>query len=159
MMKEIQDLSTFLEEQYRKLSWLKKVYYFFLRRTRDFHAARQKFECFFIRGKKGYSYLDTWSFDAYLCKVIPGGIQTLIDNLHGAPVDLMDEGDNDPLSKWRETLEKIRDGFLAGQKIIDMDFWVIGDDAETNMKMENRLRAEFEEGMDLFKKYFFHLWD
>jgi len=153
MTKAIQDINTFLEELDRMTPWWKKIYYWFYRKTRDIRFfIFDEVPCYFHRAKKGYSYIDTWSFDAYLCRVIAGGVGDLKNRHFGRPADLSAE-------EWDEILGKIIDGFLAGQKIIDMDFWVVGDDAGTNMKMENRLRVEFEEGVDLFKKYFFHLWD
>lgn len=155
-MKETQDTSIFCETY--KIPWWKNVYYFFYRTVHRVFDVKRDLKCFFVRGKKGYSYMDAWSFDSYLCRVIPGGIQQLIDNLHGAPNDLFDEKADDPTWKWQEILEKIRDGFIAGKALIDMDYWNNLDMEATELR-QKELYAEFEDGMGLFKEYFFHLWD
>ena len=103
--------------------------------------------------------MDTWSFDSYLCDVISGGVRFLNENLHGAPTDLFDEEAENPTWRWEETLDKIAEGFDAGKSLIDDDYIVENDSLEDRIKRVEELQIKFDEGMELFKKYFFHLWD
>jgi len=140
--------------------WYKKIYYWFYR---VFNSAvyflRLRLPCFFRRGKNGYSYIDVWSFDSYLCDVIIGGVKLLKENLHGAPHELFDDNAENQTWKWEAVLDKIIEGFEAGRALIDMDYIHLGDTKETWMPKQEKLTAKFNEGMDLFKQYFFNLWD
>lgn len=149
-----------LKEMFGKTPWYLKIYYWLWRQvsnTRFFLSVR--LPCFFIRGKNGYSYMDVWSIDHYLCSFMPNAIQDLIDSLHGAPPDLFDDDAENQTWKWEEVLGKIRDGFLAGRSLIDTDYIEIDDSREVWLPKQEKLQAKFDEGMDLFKKYFFNLWD
>lgn len=133
--------------------WWKKVYYWFYRKTSDlrFFVFRE-FPCYFHRAKKGYSYIDTWSFDAYLCGVITGGLKELKNRHIGYPASLSKE-------EWDEILGKIIDGFIAGKALIDMDYMEDSCRREDWEPKEEAFKEKFEEGMNLFREYFFHLWD
>ena len=54
---------------------------------------------------------------------------------------------------WKETLEEIREGFRAGRKLISDDAYGMHAD---ELK---ELQKKFDNGMNLFKKHFFDLWD
>jgi hypothetical protein len=142
------------------LPWWKKIYYWFYRNASDLQFSLfKRLPCFFERGKKGYSSIDTWSFDAYLCGVISGGVKHLRDNLHGAPYQLFDNHAENPTWRWEKILDTIIEGFDAGKALINNDFIEIGDTLEEWEPKEKELRRKFNRGMRLFKKYFFHLWD
>jgi len=160
MTKETQDIGTFFEELDRETPWYESVYYWFYRFISDLRFFfRRRLPCFFHRGKKGYSYIDTWSFDAYLCDVIIGGVRLLKDNLHGAPPDLFDDDAENPTWKWEERLDKIIEGFEAGKSLIDCDYMEGCYEREEWEPKQKVLDDKFNEGMKLFKEHFFSLWD
>jgi len=136
--------------------WYLKIYYWFYRNTSGLRfKLLHELPCFFRRGKKGYSYIDTWSFDSYLCDVIAGGVELLKTNVHGAPPDLFDSTAKNQTWKWEEILTKISCGFKAGKALVNMDYR----DRSDWESREKELEAQFNEGMDLFRQYFFNLWD
>lgn len=156
MTKEIPDLSTFLEEMDKDMKIWERIYYFFVRNWDRADRRLRNIKFFWQRGKKGYSDLDVWGFDAYLCKVMVGGLTKLIDNLHGHPYEFGDTHPDDPLAAWSAVLKEMREGFEAAHKIIDPHS--VDDDYEV-MANYKELEDKFNRGMDLFKKYFFDLWD
>ena len=135
--------------------------------------------CFIQRGKQGYCYRDIWSIDCYLVEIIPPMIKRLKETTYGFPADLTEE-------KWIEILDKIILGFEAGKKIVDDANWVMNEGSDmifvaseehpnlksiefTNPWTEDQIkhfreldaqdRKNFDEGIELFHKYFFSLWD
>lgn len=158
--------------------WQRRIYgptYRFIARLRprriadNLHWKRQRVE-------RGWSDRDAWSLDSHLCRVITGGVRSIRDNSHGYPSDLTPEA-------WTETLNKIAYGFQCGLALINMDYVEVAGktmiDRETGRIHFNvgaseeevatarereeaerlRLQAAFDEGFDLFRKYFFDLWD
>lgn len=159
-MKKIRDISTFLEKLDRETPWYMSVYYWFYRLINDLRFFfMRRLPCFFHRGKKGYSYIDTWSFDSYLCDVIAGGVKLLKANLHGSPPELFDDDAKNQIWRWEEVLDKITEGFEAGRSIINTDYMELGDTREEWESKYKELEVKYNEGMDLFKEYFFNLWD
>lgn len=148
-MKSFKDI---FDEDY-KMPIYERVYYFFLRTWDSLVYKIKGIKWFFQRGKKGYSDYDVWGFDSYLCKVIIGGLEQLKNNHCGCPSDLFDaDKDDNECWKWVEVLDKIINGFKAAERIIDYDYDIAAGEYDG-------LKKEFDEGMELFKKYFFGLWD
>lgn len=160
MMKEIQDISTFLEDLDRMTPWYMKIYYWFYRNTRDvrFFFTRT-LPCFFHRGRKGYSYMDAWSVDYYLCDVIPGLLRLLKANLHGAPGDIYDDEAENPMWKWEEMLDEMIEGFEAAKSILEHEYMRDSYEREEWEPKLKELQDKYDRGMDLFKEHFFQLWD
>jgi hypothetical protein len=112
----------------------------------------RKIKWAFQRAIRGYSNKDVWSIDCFLCDIMPKMLRQLAKNLNGCPTNLYDKkNEDDECHKWVKILEKMAEGFEAGQKINDMDF--------DNEQERKKLEKKFDKGMDLFKKYFFSLWD
>ena len=109
---------------------------------------RLKIITFFQRGKKGWSYPDTWDFDDYLTDVIIGGLTHLRKYTHGHPVI---KGVNNN-KQWKSILQKIINGFKAYKKMCN---WCIRHKEKTYKK----LNKKFKEGMKLFIKYYGTFWD
>ena len=109
---------------------------------------RLKMITFIQRGKKGWSYPDTWSFDCYLTDIIIGGLKHLRKYAHGYPV-MKNINSN---RQWKGILQKIINGFEAYKKISN---WSIYYKKSTYKK----LNKKFKEGMKLFVKYYGALWD
>lgn len=128
---------------------------------------------FIQRGRRGWSSRDTWSFCYYLADVISEGLKHLKKYNHGHPGDITEEGWNkvlDHIIKTFETVKYIDDGiyyYIPSEEFTEEKFqnnkeicathnqrW---DGNDKVMTLEESI--EFEKGFDLFKKYFFSLWD
>jgi hypothetical protein len=132
--------------------------------------------CFTQRGKQGYCYRDIWSIDYYLMEIIPPMIKELKRTTHGVPVGLTGE-------EWGCMLDKIVLGFEAGKRLADSENWVMNEgmsididehgacnelkirkpwsteQIKTFKELDEKDNKAFDEGMELFHKYFFNLWD
>jgi len=131
---------------------------------------------FFQRGKRGWSSQDTWSFDLYLAKVVSEGLAHLKKHQCGYPCELTE-------GQWIDILNKIINTFETAKRIGENDTFYISSKEFTTERYEeyckiadnlNKIKDEednyirvldlkqskrYEEGFDLFKKYFFSLWD
>lgn len=96
------------------------------------------------RGRHGYSDGDLWSFDAYLCKVLPRALIALRDRTHGHP-----DGPNgfETFEDWQGALTEMAEGFVAGSRYLDV------------LDQQDGDYQKFRDGMELFSTYFFALWD
>lgn len=97
------------------------------------------------RARRGWSHADTWDFHSFHSRLMVEAIEHMRVVAHGHPGDLTQE-------QWDGILAEIRDGFRAA---IRLDDCLEDHDDEEDKK----LRAEFEHGMDLFKLWYFALWD
>jgi len=95
------------------------------------------------RAYRGWDDTVVWSIDYYLAQYMPIWLRKLKEDKKGIPIGLTEE-------EWSVILYKITTGFEVAYKIIEMDY--DGHGQEIAYK-------KFEEGMDLFKEYFFSLWD
>lgn len=154
------DVEKIIEEYRKNTPRHTRLYYWFYRHVSDLRFfITRKLPCFFHRGRKGYSYIDTWSFDAYLCDVIVGGLKILKKNAHGCPPEFFDQDAENQLWKWEEVLERMIQGFMAGKAIVDSDYIDDAPDREERERRYDELEKIFNDGMDLFKEHFFSLWD
>lgn len=116
----------------------------------------REIKAFFQRGKRGYADCDVWNFDGYLCDVIIGGLKQLRKYKSGIPTELYDKYKPDEKAahqEWNRRLDQMIEGFIAGRKIIDLNYnW-------KNPKTGALLRLKYNRGMELFKEHFFNLWD
>ena len=141
---------------------LEQTYYsirrFFIRII-DFF--RYDIKYFIQRGKRGYADRDAWNFDYYLAKVISGGIDKLIKEVHGHPCDLKN------IRQWKTILRKISKTFKTATKINNDELYYITDyKINTEYKNSKKFKVmtlkqnrEYEEGWELFQQYFQGLWD
>lgn len=117
------------------------------------------------RGRRGYTTSDTWSLDSYLCSWMPEAIAKLRDGSYGHPATLCTHDDPDcsegydAAHRWDEILTKIERGFTAAREINDLDYYDPKATWDENRAREEALVAEFNESMDLFKEWFFALWN
>jgi len=121
---------------------------------------------FIQKGKRGFSDRDLWSFDDYLCEIIPPALRQLAKRSYGCPGDLWDKKRvNDECYKWKEILEEMAQGFEAAQQIIDVKYFknVKQKDGyythEIDRKKQKLLTEKYDKGMKLFVEYFLSLWD
>ncbi len=135
----------------------------------------RKLKWFIQRGKRGWADEDTWEFNLYLAKVISGGVKKLKKDTHGFPSCVSAERD------WDKILDKIiktfEDAILVNDDkllYLPTDEWneelyakFVQQAVNTNKMwhcMDTRVMTlqesrDFEEGFELFRKYYFNLWD
>ena len=153
------------------------IYYFFYdiyRRIYNFiDSIPLNVKTFIQRGKRGWANSDTWDFAHYLSKVIFEGLSNLKKYQHGNPADLTE-------GQWIDILNKIIYTFRVAKDIASGDViymptkewserkykkWTkglkdINKKYGDNMRVLTKTQAEeFEEGFQLFQKYFFCFWD
>lgn len=123
---------------------------------------------YFQRGKRGWANHDTWGLDITLAKIIADSVKYLRKNTYGYPTNLTKQ-------KWNSILKRITWTFMIAQKVSNREVYLT-----KNRKQYLRLRKiirsdsdlyngvvifthqktkKFYKGFDLFKKYFFNLWD
>ena len=127
--------------------WYKKIFYGVKRILTD---TRFKIRMFLQRLFRGYADCEVWSFYDYLSKYAIPRLKKLQKIRHGYPASLQDDNysEDDHYSKiadqrWHDILSKI---ILAFELIANED----KDEADD---------ARVKEGLDLFREYFFALWD
>jgi len=115
---------------------------------------------------RGWDDTAVWDVNSYLNKLIPQLIKRLKEVGHGYPMEMyegmtpIDEGgweyskEDDKLAvqKWDDILQDIIDGFEAAKEIDEKNLW--NKDPEYT-----ELNDKFEKGFNLFRKYYFNLWD
>ena len=113
------------------------------------------------RAKYGWNDEDVWDFDNYLAKIIIGGLTRLKKDCHSCPNEFFHENEEDECKKWKDVLDLIILGFEAHLKITNMEYfkkYAYGKFYKDEEELK-RLENQFDEGMNLFKKYFKHLWN
>jgi len=123
---------------------------------------------FFVRGWQGWTDLDTWSLDAYISKILAGGLRHLAENKHGCPSDFYElhgEAGHELWAQW--LLEKAgwfkwyaddSDGTLGDTNWIDSD--LSEEERIRRIKAHQTKMTQFNNVvLPDFVKYFAHLWD
>lgn len=122
---------------------------------------------------RGYDDQITWGIDHWLVDYLPEIIRKMKNNLHGHPGNPFGKQTGLPKNEkeWKDILEKIAIGFESGGKICDRDYMVRSKEKyidgafkgenkyKVGKKRYNQLVKEFDEGMKLFHRHFFDLWD
>ena len=112
---------------------------------------------------RGWDDRVVWSIDFYLARNLPNWLSVLKDNKIGTPVILFtnDDYDNDDYTilddrcelrhrEWQDILGQMIDGFNA---YIEMD------EVQYDSPEYTIAQNKFENGFNLFRKYFSNLWD
>ena len=100
---------------------------------------------------RGYSDRDLWSLDWCLSKTLSSALRKLRDICYGYPTSPDGKYGFNNATGWNKTLTKMAKGFDAAMKISELKY--------KNPKGHKKLMKEFNDGMELFKKYYFSLWD
>ena len=101
------------------------------------------------RAKRGWSDYDAWGIDWYLCEILPPMLERLKSS-HVIPMEMTEED-------WNQKLDIMRIGFVAGKRILDLDYPTL-----TGTELRNAVIDDtetFKAGMALFTEHFFSLWD
>ena len=102
-------------------------------------SIKRRFKYLWQRITRGFSDKELWNLDITIAKFIHPRLERLIEYQHGYP-----EGWGE--QSWKGALKKMARAF---EIIGTDDFW------ELDQKLDN----EIKEGLDLFRKYYFDLWD
>ena len=133
----VEDFFNHLEDDYNSRNKYRRldVYYFFKRKWDMKHRLWRVPIHWYQRARYGVSEEDTWSFAWYLSNVIPRGVRMLRERGIGHPNGMTWE-------EWEEILQKI-EVYLALH-------------LEDN---SDEYQAQVNEGLALFRTYYYDLWD
>ncbi|MHA1437927.1 MAG: hypothetical protein ACTSPD_10155 [Promethearchaeota archaeon] len=166
----IKDIEKYIEEERKKkmktfVGWIYyQLYLPIYRKVNDiYYFFKVNVPNFIGRIKKGYGKADVWNFDYHIASVIEGGVRELADHHMGHDATMTDE-------EWTEILYRISNTFATARKVANHDIILTTNQRDyRHMKkiMKNHdvvvyspeLTKDFYKGFDLFKKYFFGLWD
>ena len=143
MSNSLTRLDDLIKEIKENTPWYENLYYSFLRRWDDLTFIPQEIKAFYQRGRQGWAEMDTWSLDDYLIRLLPAAIRMVRDTSSSYNPDF------ESLKEWKKYLTKMANKIEQGK--------YISSEIATMKKME-KSRIEFEEGMQMFTKYFFSLW-
>lgn len=117
--------------------WLRKLF------DRPHRQAWRQARWFAQRRKRGFDDTELWSLDFTIAKFIEPRLRAFIDQFQARSVPCdMEQKD------WLEKLEKMHRAFHL----------IVKEDCKM-MLPDSPESKEVEEGLDLFREYFFHLWD
>ena len=118
------------------------------------------------RAFRGWADCDSWEIASYLTEIMPPMLNRLKRDSHGYP----GWGQASTSEKWDALLDKIIEGFEAGKRVNNDDYYM-----STNADILTRKPAKeevlswseaskvdkkiFNDNMKVFIKWFFHLWD
>jgi hypothetical protein len=106
---------------------------------------------FFQRGYRGYADCDTWDFDNYLSKTIPQALKQLKKYQQGLPTWTPKKSEKQAKQEWNLILNKIIKSFELAQNYIDLNI--------SPKEWKEKYEVQYKEGMNLFRDWFFALWD
>ena len=84
-----------------------------------------------------------YSLDTVLAHLMVPALDHFIANQHGHPYEVAPD-------EWMRILTQIRDGFASHIRLLDLDY--------TNEE-EGPLQEQVKSGLELFGKWYHHLWD
>jgi len=118
------------------------------------------------RAFRGWADCDWWNLSDYLVVIILPMLKQLKENQHGYP----GHGEADTPEKWDAILDKMVEGFEAGKRIADDEYLVetnadilyrrpTRDEVRSWVRKSKADQKIFNNGMKLFSKWFWALWD
>lgn len=112
-------------------------------RQNHWRNAKRLVRFFFQRRRRGFDESELWSLYSTIARFVEPRLRAFIDTYEARsyPCDLTPE-------EWRSKLEKMHRAFVL----------ITQEDGAMFMLKESEL-AEVEEGLDLFRVWFTHLWD
>lgn len=177
------DKSGKLEEwkrQHPYLTFIENIYYSISRGIDNLFDIPMKIKCFYQRGKRGWSDRDWWGLDEYISNIVIECLTKLKKERIGLPTWSENKSEKQAKKEWTNILDTIINTFKINLDIIERDTIYIPIENFTwkkyksykryvekmkkkyNIKirlMTKRESQKYEKGFDLFKKYFFNLWD
>ena len=101
-------------------------------------------------------------------------MKSFVHGYPGAPFKKKIKNDINSIKEWKNILEQMANGFESAGKIANHEYMkevklkkarkdMFGEDSYIDYRFDkryyNKLYKEFEEGIDLFKRWYFNLWD
>ena len=144
--------------------------YYLIRPWAFFHDLYREIRTIVRRGLYGYDVSDTWSLDNYLSQWMPAALSHLQENMHGVPMTFAgeDKDQDKAVKEWNEVLDKMIIAFTIAK---ESDEWSLPDDFDAMTGKEQKkfwkklkkdqkvLEKARVEGMNLFVKHYYNLWD
>ncbi len=151
-----------MNKKFKRTLWGDIKYYLYYAPLNYLDMLPRRIYWFFQRGFRGYGDNNVWDFDNYLIDIISNGLKQLKKYQHGIPTEIYEkhkgkyvtqtEEELKAQQEWNQILDKIIEGFDCAKVYIE---YFCELEHEEKIKIE-RIR---QEGFDLFKEYFFNLWD
>ena len=124
------------------------------------------------RAKYGVSDYDAWDLDGYFVKVLINGLDRMMANLHGAPIEFYDE-ENDSAQPWidylteaKEHLKNYLDDDFDEHHVLPYDWNTEEEKKEVLQKWAAECREHDEwraeevcKGLEMIAKVYPSLWD
>lgn len=130
----------------KKEPWYLSVYYWPYRLWHNnIKSFPSEVKWFWQRGRRGYADCDVWDLHYYISTWLPKALRKLAKDCYGCPEKLLDRSKRNQCWQWPRILKEMAKGFELSQ---DDKIWT-----------DKEKMKKFKESMDLFKKYFFSLWD
>jgi hypothetical protein len=150
-----------------KIPWHERVWYFIKRNSdRAYWNTREFPKRWWQRQTRGFDYRELWGLDYTILKFILPRLKAFKDTPpHGYPGDLQWPNGYDWDKEQAQTKEESEIASdkaykewmtILNKMIRAIELWLKHDGMF--MKEESELEKEFEEGWELFHKYFFALW-
>jgi len=113
---------------------------------------------FIQRGLKGYSQRDIWEFNSYICKSNQEGLKEIRKCGNSCPLGV------EYIEEWAVILDKIIYAWKLTEDISNGDRQCYVPRVAKKLQIEWKLLSkeeekERQEGLQLYKQYFFNLWD
>ena len=137
------------------IPWYKEIYYFFWRFWNYHLSPRSLYRSlkhFFQYITRGYSDRQIWSLDYTIAEFVVPRLRTLKKQTHGYALDFK------TMEEWHEAVDKMIWSFefvLSGYGVSDFD----SKDPKEWAKKNDARTKKYTEGMELFAKYYWNLWD
>lgn len=110
------------------------------------------------RAKKGFCVEDTWSVNDWFLNTVPKILTELNKNRSGYPIDMTDKEWGDIIDRMIFCFTEANDYTCSQTNSIDYDKnkdkW-----REREIEIDNYKDNMKNEGLELFSKYFWNLWD
>lgn len=104
---------------------------------------------FYRRGRYGWDYSDCFSMDVYLSKTI----LQMLKHLETKPTY---PSEFNSIEEWHDILLEIAEGF---KRYTDFeDYWDFSKNNKETIKEFRKIKKELRKSLNMFSKYFLHLW-
>ena len=107
---------------------------------------------FIQRGRRGYSDRDAWGICEFLAEILPPMLERLKTGDGYC-------GSCESEEEWNGKLDIMIAGFEAGLRTSNLDYDYDHEEPEQLIEMIKKDDDIFNAGMDVFKEYYWGLWD
>lgn len=168
------------EDLDRPVIWYKDLYLTIRVRIEQFFDVPRDVYRYFKRGiqrwNRGWSDADIWGVNDFLSRVIPAMLKRLKETQQGLPTWTEDKTEEQAQKEWNDILDTIINTFETSKKIADNELgyfenwsqrkydyynkiWVTHTYEPKPRAMTKEECGKYKQGWELFRKYYFSLWD